>query len=98
YMPRSSPLLPVTAGTMAATVAANLLGDRNVLSAMVFALANAVEAGLVADLSYRYFGPLFSLDRLRNVIGLLAAAIVATAISGIVGTLGFGIFHTSPAS
>ena len=94
----SRALLPVIAGTMAATVAANLLGDRNVLSAMVFALANAVEAGLVAALIERYFGPLFSLDRLRNVIGLLAAAIVATAISGIVGTLGFGIFHTSPAS
>ena len=94
----SRALLPVVAGTMAATVAANLLGDRNVLSAMVFALANAVEAGLVAALIERYFGPLFSLDRLRNVIGLLAAAIVATAISGIVGTLGFGIFHTSPAS
>jgi signal transduction histidine kinase len=94
----SRALLPVVAGTMAATVAANLLGDRNILSAMVFALANAVEAGLVAALIERYFGPLFSLDRLRNVIGLLAAAIVATAISGIVGTLGFGIFHTSPAS
>src|SRR4029078_13090298 len=33
-----------------------------------------------------------------SVIELLAALIVATAISGIVGTLGFGIFHTSPAS
>ena len=48
--------------------------------------------------SQRYFGQSFSLDRLRNVIGLLAAAIVATAISGIVGTLGFQLFHSSPTS
>src|SRR4249919_1684645 len=90
--------LPVIAGTMAATVAANLLGDRNVWSAIVFALSNALEAGLVAALIERYFGQSFSLDRLRNVIGLLAASIVATAISGIIGTLGFELFYSSPAS
>ena len=91
-------LLPVVAGTMAAIVAANLLGDRNIWSTIFFALSNALEAGLVAALIERYFGQSFSLDRLRNVIGLLAAAIVATAISGIVGTLGFRLFHSSPAS
>ena len=90
--------LPVIAGTMAATVAANLLGDRNIWSAIVFALSNALEAGLVAALIERHFGESFSLDRLRNVIGLLAATIVATAISGISGTLGFELFHSSPAS
>lgn len=91
-------LLPVVVGTMAATVAANLLGDRNLWGAIVFALSNALEAGLAAALIARYSGPSFTLDRLRNVIGLLAAAIVATAISGIIGTLGFGLFHKSPAS
>src|SRR6185503_12551426 len=91
-------LLPVIAGTMAATVTANLFGDRNILSAIVFALSNALEAGLMAALVERYFGPSFTLDRLRNVLGLLAAAIVATAISGIVGTLGFKLFHSSTAS
>jgi len=90
--------LPVIAGTMAATVAANLLGDRNIWSTIVFALSNALEAVLVAAFIERYFGPSFGLDRLRNVIGLLAAAIVATSISGIIGTLGFGLFHRSPAS
>lgn len=94
----SRALLPVIAGTMAATVVANLLGDRNVWSTIFFALSNALEAGLVAALIERYFGQPFSLDRLRNVIGLLAATIVATAISGIVGTLGFRLFHSSPAS
>lgn len=94
----SRALLPVIAGTMAATLVANLLGDRNVWSAIFFALSNALEAGLTAALIERYFGQPFSLDRLRNVIGLLAATIVATAISGIVGTLGFRLFHSSPAS
>lgn len=94
----SRALLPVIAGTMAATLVANLLGDRNVWSAIFFALSNALEAGLAAALIERYFGQPFSLDRLRNVIGLLAATIVATAISGIVGTLGFRLFHSSPAS
>jgi signal transduction histidine kinase len=94
----SRALLPVVAGTMMATLVANLLGDRNVWSAIFFALSNALEAGLVAALIERYFGQSFNLDRLRNVIGLLAAAIVATAISGVVGTLGFQLFHRSPAS
>ena len=91
-------LLPVLAGTMAATVTANLFGDRNIFSAIVFALSNALEPGLMAILIGRYFGPSFTLDRLRNVIGLLAAAIVAAAMSGIVGTSGFTLFHKSPTS
>jgi signal transduction histidine kinase len=90
--------LPVIAGTMAATVAANLLGDRNIWSTIVFALSNAIEAMVMAALIERYFDQPFSLDKLRNVVGLLAAAIVATAISGIVGTLGFRLFHGSPTS
>ena len=86
---------PVIAGTMAATVAANLLGDRNIGSAIIFALCNAGEAVLVAALIERYFGASFSLDKPRNVFGLLAATIVGTAISGIGGTAGFELFHSS---
>jgi signal transduction histidine kinase len=89
--------LPVIAGTMAATVTANLLGDRNIGSAIVFALCNAGEAMLVAALIERHFGASFSLDKPRNVFGLLAATIVGTAISGIGGTTGFELFHGSPA-
>jgi signal transduction histidine kinase len=89
--------LPVIAGTMAATVAANLLGDRNIGSAIVFALCNAGEAVLVAALIERHFGASLSLDKPRSVFGLLAAAIVGTAISGIGGAAGFELFHRSPA-
>src|SRR5229473_3262996 len=58
---------PVVAGTMVATIVANLLGDRNIWSAIVFALCNAGEAVLAAGLIQRYFGQPFSLDRLRHV-------------------------------
>ena len=88
----------IAAGTMVATIVANLLGDRNVGSAIVFALCNAGEALLVAGLIERSFGSPFSLDRLRHVLGLLAAAILATAVSGIGGILGFAVLHGTTAS
>src|SRR6476619_1859415 len=87
----------VVAGTMVATIVANLMGDRNLLSSVVFAVCNAGEALLAAGLIERYFGWTFSLDRLGHVLALLVAAIVATAVSGIGGTLGFVLFHDSTA-
>src|SRR5262245_43795113 len=66
--------LPVIAGTMVATGVANLLGDRNIWSTLVFAVSNAAEAVLVALLIERFFGTSFNLDRPRNVIALVAAA------------------------
>jgi two-component sensor histidine kinase/integral membrane sensor domain MASE1 len=88
----------VVAGTMVATIVANLLGDRNLWSSLFFALCNAGEALLVAWLIDRFFGSPFSLDRLRHVLGLLGAATVATAISGIGGTLSFVLFHSATTS
>src|SRR5882672_12034063 len=66
----------VAVGTVVATIVANLLGDRNLWSAMVFALCNAGEVLLAAGLIERYFGSPFGLDRLRHVLGLMGAAIV----------------------
>jgi PAS domain S-box-containing protein len=86
---------PVIAGAMAATIAANLLGDRSLWSTLIFAVCNAGEAVIVAGLIEHSFGSPFSLDRLRKVLGLLAAAVLGTAISGIGGTIGFVLFHTS---
>jgi len=89
---------PVVIGTMAATIIANLLGDRNIWSSIVFALCNAGEALLAASVIERSFGFPFDLDRLRHVLGLLGAAIFATAVSGIGGALGFALFHESAGS
>ena len=80
---------PVAAGIIAATIAANLMGDRNVLSSSIFALSDAGEALLVAWMIEHYISSDFSLGRLRHVLGLLAAAILGTAISGVGGTLGY---------
>src|SRR5258708_27860275 len=80
---------------MVATIVANLLGDRNLWSSIVFALCNAGEAVLTAWLIERYFGSPFSLDRLRHVLALLGAAVVATAVSGIGGDPGVTVFPDS---
>jgi signal transduction histidine kinase len=88
---------PVIAGTMAATIVANLLGDRNLGSTVFFALCNAGEAVLTAWLIGYFFGPNFRLGRVRNVLGLFAAATVGTALSGVAGTLAFYLFHNADA-
>ncbi|MCK1741266.1 MASE1 domain-containing protein [Bradyrhizobium sp. 139] len=88
---------PVAIGAAAATIVANLLGDRTFAGAAAFALCNAGEALLAAGFIERQFGSRFALDRLRRVLGLLAAAVFASAISGIGGTLGFKLFHFSAA-
>src|SRR6267142_1899041 len=71
---------PVAIGAAAATIVANLLGDRTLAGAVTFALCNAGEALLAAGLVERQFGSVFALDRLRKVLGLLAAAAFASAI------------------
>src|ERR1700751_1599203 len=89
--------LPVAAGAMAATIVANVMGDRTLFGAVVFALCNAGEALLAAWLIERYFGSDFNLGKLSHVLGLLVCAIVATAVSGIGGTAGFLYFHSANA-
>jgi signal transduction histidine kinase/ActR/RegA family two-component response regulator len=89
---------PIIVGVMAATIVANLLGDRNVSSSIFFAVANAGEAALVAGLIDRFYRSPFELDDLPRVLGLFAATIAATIISGIIGMLGFVLFHRSTAS
>jgi len=86
---------PVVAGTMAATITANLSGDRDLWSAVLFALCNAGEAVLTAWLIEHYYGPDFRLSKLRNVLGLTAAAIIGTAVSGVGGAITFKLFHST---
>src|SRR5262249_7605050 len=88
---------PVAVGAMLATIAANLLSDRNIPSAIVFGVCNAGEAMLTAWLIERQFGLDFDLDRLRHVMGLLFAAVGGVAVSGIGGSLGYVLFHASTA-
>jgi len=89
---------PVVVGVVAATIAANLLGDRNIWSSVFFAVANAGDAVIVAGLIHRFCGSPFKLNELRSVLALFAATAVATSLSGITGTVGFVLFHGSAAS
>jgi PAS domain S-box-containing protein len=89
--------LPVASGAMVATIVANLMGDRNIWSATIFAVCNVGESLLTAWLVERYFGSPFTVDRLRNVVGLLAAAVIAVAASGVGGTMAYKLFHSPTA-
>jgi len=83
---------------VAATFAANLLGDRNLLSSTAFAVANAGSPVIAAGLIQRFYGVPFELNELRRVFGLFGAVTVAAIVSGLVGALGFAFFHPSASS
>src|SRR5262245_20407922 len=86
--------VPVAIGVVVATVAANLLGDRNLWSSIFASLCNAGEALLAAWLIERWFGQPFKLDDLPRVLGFLAAATIAAAAAAIGGALTMGQFHS----
>jgi PAS domain S-box-containing protein len=90
--------IPVVVGAMIATIVANTLGDRSLPSAVVFALCNAGEAVIVAALVERVSGSSYPLVGLRRVLGLLAAAVIGAAVSGVGGTAGYLWFHQSTAT
>jgi PAS domain S-box-containing protein len=70
---------PVALGVIAATFAASVTVDRSLYIALALGLCNAGEALLVMWLIARWPGPAFSLDSLRGVLGLFAAATLASA-------------------
>ena len=84
---------PVAAGVMAATIVANLQGDRNLATAIVFAFCNAGEALFAAWLIRRRYGSGFNFDSVRQVLHFFAATAVAAAVSGAAATAGFILFH-----
>src|SRR5215208_5867047 len=88
---------PIAIGTIVATIAANLTSDRTIWGAIAFACCNAGEALLIAWLIEHFGGRDFSLDRVRHVIWLLAAAIVGTAVSGMGGALAYKLLHSPDA-
>jgi integral membrane sensor domain MASE1 len=49
---------------------------------IAFALSDAAETLTIAGLIGHYFGAAFSLNRLRHVLGMLAAAVIGTSVSG----------------
>lgn len=76
---------PVAAGVIGATVVVHLVIDEPLWAGIALGVSNAAEALITAELITYFSGADFTLDRLRQVLGLLVAAIIGTAISGVGG-------------
>ena len=74
---------PVVSGVIVAVVADHLIMVDPLRVGIAFALSDAAETLIIAGLIERYFGAEFSLGRLRHVLGMLAAAVIGTCVSGI---------------
>lgn len=81
-------------GVVVGTVAANLLGDRSLATAILKGISNAGEAALAAWLLKRWFGADFAFSDLPRIAGFLAVAAIAAAISGIGGAATMTVLHT----
>jgi signal transduction histidine kinase len=83
---------PVAAGVTIATIVIHQLIADPLWAGTALGLSNAAEAVITAALIERYFGTDFSIGRLRQVLGLLVAATVGTAVSGIGGAVTYRLF------
>lgn len=82
---------PLAAGVIGASVAVHY--SEPLWAGISLGLCNAAEALVIAGLIQHYFGADFTLDRLSQVLGLLGAAIVGTAISGIGGAVTYRLLQ-----
>jgi PAS domain S-box-containing protein len=80
-------------GVVVGTVAANLLSDRSLVTALLKGICNAGEALLMASLLKRWFGGAFAFCDLSRIAGFLAAAGLAVAASGIGGAVTMTSLH-----
>src|SRR5262249_6157758 len=78
---------PGVIGGMVAVIADHLIMADPLRVGIAFALSDAAETLIIAGLIERYFGVEFSLDRLRHVLGMLAAAVIGICVSGIGGVI-----------
>jgi signal transduction histidine kinase len=84
---------PVLAGVIVATVAAHLTVKDPLWAGVALGLCNGVEALITAGLIQHFFGTGFNIVRLRNVIGLLAAAAAGAIVSGIGGAVTYRLWQ-----
>ena len=90
---RAQPALVI--GVVVGTAAANLLSDRHLLTSLLKGASNAGEAVLISWLLARWFGRPFAFGDVRRVLGFLAAAGVAAAVSAIGGATTMTALHTT---
>jgi integral membrane sensor domain MASE1 len=90
---------PVSAGIVVAVVILECFvrDDRTVWIALADSLCDAAEPLIVAGLVRRYVGKHFTLDRVRNVLGLFIAILAGTLVSSIAaGIASVTIFSPEP--
>jgi integral membrane sensor domain MASE1 len=85
--------IPVLAGVIVATVATHLIIKDPLWAGVFLGLCNGAEALITAGLIHHYFGSNFNLTRLRNIIGLLAAAVAGTSVSGVGGAVTYRLLR-----
>src|SRR5262249_33115235 len=74
---------PVAVGVTLATIAVHELVADPLWAGTALGVSNAAEALITAWLIKHYFGADFSIDRVYQVLGLLLAAMIGAAVSGI---------------
>ena len=84
---------PVLAGVTVATIATHLIIHDPLWAGVALGLSNGAEALITAGLIHHYFGAGFNLVRVRHVVGLLAAAVVATTVSGVGGAVSYRLMR-----
>jgi signal transduction histidine kinase len=84
---------PVLAGVMVATIATHLIINDPLWAGVTLGLCNGAEALITAGLIRHYFGADFNLVRVRHIVGLLAAAVAATTVSGIGGAVTYRLMR-----
>jgi signal transduction histidine kinase len=83
----------VLAGVVVATAATHLIINDPLWAGVALGLSNAAEALITAGLIHHFFGAGFNLARVRHVVSLLAAAVVATTVSGIGGAVTYRLMR-----
>src|SRR6516225_1096200 len=78
---------PVLSGVIGAVIADHLIMADPLRVGIAFALSDAAETLIIAGLIELYLGTEFSLDRLSHVLGMLAAAVIGTCMSGVGGVV-----------
>jgi PAS domain S-box-containing protein len=86
---------PLVIGVIAATITANLMGDRGLSTSVLKGFCNAGEAVLTAWLIERWFGRAFVFDDVRRVLGFVAAAGLGAAASAFGGAATMTLLHTT---
>jgi integral membrane sensor domain MASE1 len=89
--------LPVALGVALGSIACSLTVGRNPWLALMFVVPNAGEVLLTAWLVGRWFGPVFKLEEVSQVLGFLAASAIAAAIGAACAAIAVGMVEPSVA-